>query len=439
MGTAPGVKIMPVYWGADLAEHASAIDVAVAKGARIVTNSWGWVGAPSSQIESAVRDALDGGVAVLFAAGNGPDRPPYTYDTAFPCNLTGSSDVICVGASSPDDQHKGSASSDGSTWWGSSYVGAGPDVTAPSPWSYSTDRRGAAGYNDGSLIDPADPASADYTPTFGGTSSSTPKTAGVAALMLSVNLDLTPAQVKRILRETADDIAPAGFDDRTGAGRVNAGRAVRRAALEVGESRLYHVHGVGHPRLARPGNRESATIVVAVNSSRGPVTGLDISHFRAHANPVAAGGCQVEITRVVSNFPGRYQLDVVPFISNPACQWRSGRYVVAVLVTRGTYSGVGVTDFAVASAGDAVQISRSSDTIAGGVGGTTVIACPTGYRAVSGGFSFQHTGGNTPRFLIHESQPGTNASGASSWFIGFRNLDNQATSFGTLVVCLRED
>jgi subtilisin family serine protease len=94
--------------------------------------------------------------------------------------------------------------------------------------------RGAAGYNRGDLIDPADPASADDTPTFGGTSSATPKVAGVVALMLSVNLDLAPGQVKRILRATADDIAPAGYDDRTGAGRVNAARAVRQAALEPG-------------------------------------------------------------------------------------------------------------------------------------------------------------------------------------------------------------
>jgi subtilisin family serine protease len=380
MGTAPGVKIMPVYMGGTYAQIASAIDVAVARGARVITNSWGWVGAPSSDIESAVRDALDAGVAVLFAAGNGPDRPPYTYDTAFPCNLTDSSDVICVGASSPDDRHKGSASSDGSTWWGSSYVGAGPDVTAPSPWSYSTDQRGAAGYNDGTLIDPTDPATADYTPTFGGTSSATPKTAGVVALMLSVNLDLTPTQVKQILRETADDIAPAGFDDRTGAGRVNAGRAVRRAALEVGQSRLYHIHAVGHPRLARPGNRESASLVVAVNYWRGPVTGLDASHFRVHAGPVAAGGCQVEITRVVSNFPGRYLLDVVPYTSNPACQWRAGRYVVAVLVTRGTYAGVGVTDFTVASVGDFVQVRRDTSTISGGFAGISLMPCRAGYR-----------------------------------------------------------
>ncbi len=40
--------------------------------------------------------------------------------------------------------------------------------------------------------------------------------------MLSVDPYLTPADVKRILRDTADDIDAAGIDDKTGAGIVNA-------------------------------------------------------------------------------------------------------------------------------------------------------------------------------------------------------------------------
>jgi subtilisin family serine protease len=240
-GTAPGVRIMPVYFGGSESELASAIDVAVANGAHILSNSWHWIEASSTDIENAIIDALNAGRVVLFAAGNGPDREPYTYDVAFPGNLTGSTDVICVGASSPTDEHKAAASSDGHFMWGSSYVGSGPDVTAPSPWSYTTDIQGDEGYNpetsllsQGSLIDPGDPSSEDYTPTFGGTSSSTPKIAGIAALMLSANPDLTPHQVKEILRETADDIDVPGIDDKTGAGRVNAYGSVLGALMRKG-------------------------------------------------------------------------------------------------------------------------------------------------------------------------------------------------------------
>ena len=143
-----------------------------------------------------------------------------------PCNLTGSTDVICVGALSPTDEHKGAASSDGEFGWGSSYLGSGPDVCAPGPWTYTTDRQGAAGYNDGSGgID------ADYDHDFGGTSSATPQVAGIVALMLSANPRLGPAQVKRILRDTADDIDQPGIDDKTGAGRVNAYEAVKAAEV----------------------------------------------------------------------------------------------------------------------------------------------------------------------------------------------------------------
>jgi subtilisin family serine protease len=101
-------------------------------------------------------------------------------------------------------------------------VGDGPDLVAPGSWSYTTDRQGSDGYDAG-----------DYTSTFGGTSSSTPKVAGIAALMLSVNPNLTPAQIKSILRETADDIDEPSEDDKTGTGRVNAYQAVLLAKQMV--------------------------------------------------------------------------------------------------------------------------------------------------------------------------------------------------------------
>ena len=60
--------------------------------------------------------------------------------------------------------------------------------------------------------------------------------AGIAALLLSVDPSLTPREVKRILRETADDIGTPGIDDRTGAGRVNAAAAVRAVRDKQQES-----------------------------------------------------------------------------------------------------------------------------------------------------------------------------------------------------------
>jgi hypothetical protein len=230
IGTAPGVKIMPVYSGSLESEMANAIDIAVTNGAKILSNSWGANDWYSSDIVDAIDDAIAAGCIVLFAAGNGPDRSPYTYDVAFPGSLAATRNMLCIGAASPTDEHKSASSSDGLHGWGSSYDNnAGPDVCASTTWSYTTDWQGANGYNPGGGITGSD--NGNYTHDFGGTSSATPKVAGVVALMLSSNPTLTPAQVKSMLRNTADDINTAGFDNKTGAGRINAYMAVSAAAF----------------------------------------------------------------------------------------------------------------------------------------------------------------------------------------------------------------
>lgn len=84
-----------------------------------------------------------------------------------------------------------------------------------------------------------------YTGRFGGTSSATPLAAGVAALVLCANPELTAAEVKEILQATADKIVDeepdivsgvnrGRYDDQGrcdwfGSGKVNAARAVAEA------------------------------------------------------------------------------------------------------------------------------------------------------------------------------------------------------------------
>jgi len=53
--------------------------------------------------------------------------------------------------------------------------------------------------------------------------------AGVAALVFSVNPNLTGSQVQDILKQSADDLGTAGWDPNFGWGRVNAARAVSLA------------------------------------------------------------------------------------------------------------------------------------------------------------------------------------------------------------------
>ncbi|MEM1425282.1 MAG: S-layer homology domain-containing protein, partial [Cyanobacteria bacterium P01_H01_bin.130] len=105
----------------------------------------------------------------------------------------------------------------------------------PGKGVFTADRLGSAGYS-----------RTDFTGTFGGTSSACPAVAGVAALVLSANANLTASQVKQILEETADKIVDNNPDPQFGFrygtynsrghspwfgyGKVNAAAAVRRAA-----------------------------------------------------------------------------------------------------------------------------------------------------------------------------------------------------------------
>jgi len=106
-----------------------------------------------------------------------------------------------------------------------SQFGTGLDFVAPSNGGTqgitTTDRTGIAGYDLG-----------NYTSTFGGTSSSTPLAAGVAALMLSINPNLTAQQVREIMRNTCDRAGSSSSDwnQYYGYGRINAKKAVDEAA-----------------------------------------------------------------------------------------------------------------------------------------------------------------------------------------------------------------
>ncbi|HYP22580.1 MAG TPA: S8 family serine peptidase, partial [Actinomycetota bacterium] len=64
---------------------------------------------------------------------------------------------------------------------------------------------------------------------FGGTSAAAPCISGVVALMLEVDPTLTPAEIDSILKKTARDGGPAGWDSAWGWGEVDAFQAAKRA------------------------------------------------------------------------------------------------------------------------------------------------------------------------------------------------------------------
>jgi subtilisin family serine protease len=165
-------------------------------GADILSNSWGG-GSSSSTINNAIDGAVNNGRGglgspVLFAAGN--DNGANSYPAT-------QSNVISVIAMSMCAERKSPSSCDGETWWGSNY-GTGADVAAPGVKIYCTDISGSAGYSNG-----------DYTGTFNGTSSATPNTAGVMALILSASSGLTEAQARFALESTCQKVGGYNYNN----------------------------------------------------------------------------------------------------------------------------------------------------------------------------------------------------------------------------------
>ncbi|MEL6943783.1 MAG: S8/S53 family peptidase, partial [Bacteroidota bacterium] len=221
-GVAPDVQLQTINIFAgneSITDLADAFYWAINNGSDVLSNSWGFRGGtqfnptpvcndPHPALTAAINDAATNGrgglgCVVIFAAGN-ENGTCVTY----PGNLPS---VVAVGAISP----RGNRSS-------YSNQGSALDVVAPSSDGVfgvrTTDREGSAGYGSG-----------NYTNTFGGTSAACPAVAGVGALILAVDPNLTGPQVHSILNSTADDMGAIGFDNTYGNGRVNAHQAVLAA------------------------------------------------------------------------------------------------------------------------------------------------------------------------------------------------------------------
>jgi subtilisin family serine protease len=171
---------------------ASALTWAVDHGAKVMNVSIGGV-AGSSAVTSAAQYVMQQGGVVVAAAGNCG-----CFDSTAP-------NPYMISVSATD-------SSDNLASWSSQgdYV----DVSAPGASILTTLVGGGYG-------------------SVSGTSFSSPITAGVVALMMSVNPSLSPTDLQTLLEANADDLGPAGWDPAYGYGRVNAYRAVAAAAASA--------------------------------------------------------------------------------------------------------------------------------------------------------------------------------------------------------------
>jgi subtilisin family serine protease len=201
-------------WVFDDFKTADAIDWAWKEAkADVLSNSWGG-GPPVDAISRAfdrarTRGRAGKGCVIAIAAGN------TDQSIQFPATIP---EVLAVGASNPWDERKSRTSQDGENWWGSCF---GPELSllAPGVKIATTDIRGAAGYAPG-----------DFMTSFNGTSSAAPHVAAAAALILSLNPELTEKRVREILIASVDRLTPNGkWDKFVGWGRLNIFAALRLA------------------------------------------------------------------------------------------------------------------------------------------------------------------------------------------------------------------
>lgn len=217
-GLAPKAKILAIKamtsMGGDAGSIAAAIQYATDRGARVINLSLGAPGqAPHPAIARAVNYAEEKGALLIVAAGNGDPHSGLGLDIdespVFPAALT-NENILSVGSSTSTDVLASY----------SNFGAKGVDVVAPGGHA------------------PVDPmiSTAFENPTgamfvgMSGTSMAAPVVAGIAAQILSLAPEMTPAQVKKVFLESGPEVA--ALKAVTVSGRhVNAKLALEKAQL----------------------------------------------------------------------------------------------------------------------------------------------------------------------------------------------------------------
>ncbi len=197
-GTAPNIKILnlrafdPGGYGEE-DDVAAAILYAIKMNAKVINMSFG-DNSFSLVLRDVIQYAYSQNLVLIASAGNSGSNLPH-----YP---SGYSEVICVGNSTSDDFVAASSN------WGTTI-----DLVAPGTGILTTSRNSS------------------YA-SINGTSASAPFVSATAALILSLK-NFSNEEVKQILKSTTDDIGEAGWDLRSGAGRLNIEKALRVLAPSV--------------------------------------------------------------------------------------------------------------------------------------------------------------------------------------------------------------
>lgn len=222
-GIAPQATILSISHSlsantATSGELASGIGYARVNGAAVINNSWGDQGGRlydylhSTILEDAIKTAMNSGrngkgMIVVFASGNANSSK-----ADYPANFD--PDILVVGSTNSSDARSSYSS-----------YGSCLDVVAPGENIFSTLPNNGTGY-------------------MSGTSMAAPHVAGLAALILSVNPELSRTEVVNIIERTSQKIGnysystvsghPNGtWNNEMGYGQINAFAAVSSASGDI--------------------------------------------------------------------------------------------------------------------------------------------------------------------------------------------------------------
>lgn len=237
-GVAWNVTLMPLVVldanGSGSVSHVTdAIRYAVSHGAQVINMSFvGYDRDPA--LEETIKNAVDAGVVLVIATGNGELKEGYDIDQtpAYPVCFDGDrNQVLGVSATDALDQRAPYAN----------YGRDCTDLSAPGHELFAG--RPSYAHNQGVTNVPA------FLGGLSGTSLAAPLVSGVAALIRSIRPDLTGLQVRERIRETADPIdahlLPA-YKGTLGRGRLNAARALFGITSWIGASVVTPMIGSTH-------------------------------------------------------------------------------------------------------------------------------------------------------------------------------------------------
>jgi subtilisin family serine protease len=314
-GVSWGVRLMPIkitdrFGDASILGAAEGIRWATDNGARIINLSFGGLD-DSQTVRLAVRDARSRGVLLTAAAGNCGEVASFQSEGCdtlnppiFPAALD---EVIAVGALDATGQLAPYSETGDYIRLTAPGGAGGSQRSNPRDYILSTWPPG--------LASPIDQTGYNYEV---GTSMAAPHVAGTAALVWSTNPILSRDQVEAILFDTADDLGAPGRDDRYGYGRVNARRAIERAA-------------------SLPGSRTSDVRIILDNPQPDSTLGTTLTVQGWAVDTLAEGGTGIDQVEAY--------LDQAPAQGQPLglLQYGVARPDVARLLGRGGFADAGFT------------------------------------------------------------------------------------------------